>query len=288
MSIAQTVLTPGSPEEAVRLLHEAGPGAAYVAGGTILTPPGRGGEPPVLVDLAAAGLAGVRSEGGGLVVGATTTMLDLVEDPRAQGYAGGLISRTAAMIGTHTVRIRATLGGNIAGWPYPTDCPTTLLALGAELLLLNIDGARTVECGSFYEKGTPCLRAGDLVVAVLFPGQPGDLGGGFWRVGRPRPGQAAVNCAAVARVSSGSLAGVRVATNALADVPERLDAVEALLMGRRPGAGIIREAGVLAAERALAAGVGPERAGALSAAVERALSGALEQALSAARGPGEA
>jgi CO/xanthine dehydrogenase FAD-binding subunit len=253
---------------------EGGSGAAYIGGGTLLIADGRP-EPGVLVDLTAAGLSGVRSEGGGLVVGATTTMLELAEDRASVRLAGGLLAQMAGAIGTHTVRVRATIGGNIAGWPYPTDGPTALAALRAELVFLSTSGPRTATLEDFYSNGAPDLREGELIVAVLIPRPPNGLRGAFRRVGRPRPWAPAVNCAAVARLHDGRMFDVRVVTSALRGVPAGLTAAESLLEGRRPTPGVLADAARRAGAVAEADGADSQRAEALTMAVREALRAAV-------------
>jgi len=266
----EDVLRPASPEEAIRFFGEAPDCSVYVAGGTILSPPADSSVTR-LVDLTGAGLSGVREEAGGLVIGATTTMASLVRDRAVAGYVGGMLASTASAVGTHTVRRRATLGGNIAGWPYPTDMPATLTALTAEVLLLSAEGARTAKCAEFYEGDHPALERGDLIVGVLFPRPLPGLSGGFARIGRPRPACPAVNAAAVARVVDGVLSDVRLATNVLSPVPTRLVDIEAVLQGEAPLAEVFGEAARRSGRLARDAGAAPERAEALAAAVLRAV-----------------
>ncbi len=262
---------PASPEEAVRAYAESAGRAAYVAGGTILVSIAAE-EPELLVDLAAAGLSGIRAEGGGLVVGATTTMLELANDRECRRFAGGVLSQTAAEIGTHTVRGRATIGGNVAAWPYPSDMPVTLTALRAEVVLLATDGPRTVPFDHFYPAEVPDLRPGELIVGFLFPRPPEGLAGGFRRIGRPKPGAPAVNCASVGRLESGRLKDVRVVTNAFGRAPSRLALVEKALTGARPTSGALAETARRAAAVAEKVGIAPERAEALRGVVRESLS----------------
>jgi len=275
MSDGPAIRRPGTPEEAVSMLASGGPRAVYVGGGTIL-PVLPEGETEVLVDLTGAGLSGVRAEGGGLVVGSMTTMLELCEDRASRAFVGGVLSDMARGIGTHTVRGRATMGGNIAGWPYPTDGPVALMALRAELVLLASEGPRTVRIEEFYASGAPDLRAGELIVAVLFPRPSEGLRGGFARFGRPRPGAAAVDCCCAARLVSGRIAEARVVMNTAAGVPAPASEVEAMLVGARPTAGLLSDAARRAAALARDAGAPPERAGALMSVVRDAVNRALD------------
>jgi xanthine dehydrogenase YagS FAD-binding subunit len=102
---------PTSLAEALELL--ASPGAAVLAGGTDLAGQVDRGirEPSLYVDLQAAGLAGIRADGAGVEIGATTTLAELAASDLVQPYAA--IATAAALAASPLLRNQGTVGGNL-------------------------------------------------------------------------------------------------------------------------------------------------------------------------------
>ena len=102
---------PGSLDEAFDLLDR--PGAAVLAGGTDLAGQVDRGlrEPSLLVDLQAAGLGGIRTEAGGLEIGATTTLAELAASDAVAPYAA--VGTAAGLAASAPLRNQGTVGGNL-------------------------------------------------------------------------------------------------------------------------------------------------------------------------------
>ncbi len=104
---------PDTPEDLLALAAE--PGARLLAGGTDLLPSlkHRLFAPRLLVSLGRApGLAGVREEGGELVVGAMTRLADVASDPTVQrGWPA--LAAACRTVATPTIQGMGTLGGNV-------------------------------------------------------------------------------------------------------------------------------------------------------------------------------
>ncbi len=232
---------PTSPEEAVRLFRETEGTGLYVGGGTVVVP---AGSPKLdfLVDLTAAGLSEIRSESGGLVLGATVTISALSRSLEAGGIASGIMPAAALTVANHTVRNLATVGGNLAAWPYPTDLPVVLLVLDAVLTVLGDSGARSVPLEDFLLRRGDAFSKGDLITEITLPIPAGGTVGGFEKVGRKRLDIAIANAAATARVEDGRLADVKVAVGAMGPAPRRLPECEQLLEGKAPGQELFLEA----------------------------------------------
>jgi len=100
--------------DAVSALADGGPGAVLLAGGTDLVPnmKRRQQMPELLISLRhVQELRGIRHDGE-LVIGACTTMSDLVRDPAVRdGYPA--LFRAAAQVATPLIRNTATIGGNL-------------------------------------------------------------------------------------------------------------------------------------------------------------------------------
>jgi xanthine dehydrogenase YagS FAD-binding subunit len=102
---------PTSVDEALELL--AGDGAVALAGGTDLAGQvDRGITAPLLfVDLQGIGLGGIEPDGGGLRVGATTTLAELAASPLVAPYA--VAAAAAAQAASPLLRTVGTVGGNL-------------------------------------------------------------------------------------------------------------------------------------------------------------------------------
>lgn len=110
------LLRPTTLEEALDMLAEHGDGAVPLAGGTDLLPnmKHRLLEPEVVVSLAGIDeLRGIESAaGGGLRIGATTTLARIAADEGVRQAAPAL-AQAAGLVAGPQIRRQATLGGNV-------------------------------------------------------------------------------------------------------------------------------------------------------------------------------
>ena len=194
---------PESIEEAVALLA-ADPDAKPLAGGQSLLPMlnFRLGRPSALVDLGGiAELAGIRRDGGSLVVGAMTRQWDL--EHHESTYP--LLRAALRFVGHTATRCRGTVGGSLVHADPTAELPVCALALGAEVRT----DRRTIPADEFFVSVfTTALEPGELLVEVRFPEPPGPTA--FAEVAH-RDGDFAVVC--VAR------AGERIAVGGVAAIP---------------------------------------------------------------------
>jgi carbon-monoxide dehydrogenase medium subunit len=123
-------------------------------------------QPGTLVDLAAIpGLAGVRTEGEAISIGAMTRHADIA----ASADVKRLIPAVAAVaegIGDRQVRNRGTLGGSLANNDPAAVWPAAVLGLDATV----VTNKRKIGAGEFF-KGMyeTALAADEIITAVLFP-----------------------------------------------------------------------------------------------------------------------
>jgi 4-hydroxybenzoyl-CoA reductase subunit beta len=107
---------PRTVEEAVAIMAESGPDAAYVAGGTDLYPnmKRRQQTPPVVIGLSR--IASLRRIDGepasGLRIGAGVTLAELASDPRVKS-AYPAVASAAESVSTPLLRNMGTIGGNL-------------------------------------------------------------------------------------------------------------------------------------------------------------------------------
>jgi 4-hydroxybenzoyl-CoA reductase subunit beta len=104
-----------SAADAVAALHDAGPRAMLLAGGTDVVPKlkRRQQTPEVLVSLRRVDeLRGIEANGE-LTLGAMTTLREIANDPRIR-HSHAALFRAASQIATPLIRNTATIGGNLS------------------------------------------------------------------------------------------------------------------------------------------------------------------------------
>ena len=136
---------PESVDEAVGLLGA----GTVIAGGTHVMP--RVGPTDSLVSLRRTGLAGITREGDTIRIGAATTLAQV-------GREVEFLHSAIESIASPTIRNLATVGGNLFVPQPHGDLAVCLLALDAQVSIVDADGARDVGV----------LEATGLVTAVSF------------------------------------------------------------------------------------------------------------------------
>jgi carbon-monoxide dehydrogenase medium subunit len=165
-----------SAEHAIGLLAERGDDAKVLAGGHSLLPMMklRLATPELLVDIGGLDeLAGIRSDGADLVVGATTRHADLAASGLARAEAP-LLAYAASQVGDPQIRHRGTIGGSLSHADPAADLPMALVALGGSVVLQGPAGTRAVAADDFFQGYFETALAPDeLVTEVRVPRKPG-------------------------------------------------------------------------------------------------------------------
>ena len=230
-------LRPTSPREACALKAEYGPAAAFWAGGTDLLLAWRRGAADFeyCIDLSdLEGLRTIRREEVGLRVGALSTIASLETcGDLANGQA--VLLEVARQFATPQIRNTATLGGNLCHAVPSADFAIPLLALDAQVKLMEIGGERTLPLQEFFTgpKQT-ALRESELLAEVYIPDLPPRSACSFQRMARSAVDIALVNAAVRLTVGGGgTISQARIAMGAVAPVPLRSMPAEEMLLGRR-------------------------------------------------------
>ena len=235
---AFTYLTPHGSAEAVGLLRHHGPDARVIAGGQslLLAMKDRSARPPVLISLAGVPeLSGIRTDGGELVVGATTTYAEL-----SRANLRGWHAEIAAISGNladRPVRTMGTIGGALCAADPRFDMLTLVTGVGARLEFLSSDGARVVDPTAFLA-GDGRLEPGEILTAIRFPAVA-TFDAVVFEKFRQRTFDAAlasVLCA-VRTDEEGRLTELRLTVGAATPVPMVASRARAAVLGR-PGAGL--------------------------------------------------
>ena len=243
---------PGSIAEATDLLARHGEEAKVLSGGQSLIPlmKLRLAAPRHVIDInGIPGLAYIREADGFLRIGALTRESDLEEsDLIRTRYA--LLLDTCRVIADPLVRNLATVGGNLAHGDPANDHPATMLALGAEVVVVGRRGERRIPVASFFTGPfTTALGPDEILVEIRVPVPPPRSGGAYVKLER-KVGDFATAAVAVQVTldAGGACERAGIGLTNVGSTPIKADKAEAALRGKRPDEGTITLAATLAAE----------------------------------------
>jgi carbon-monoxide dehydrogenase medium subunit len=160
--------------------------------------------------------SGITQVGPVLRIGARCTMADLLASPRVRGSFPALIE-AAAVVGSVQIRNRATLAGNLCNASPAADTAPALLAYGAVVNTIGVDGERQLPISEFFKgPGRTALGPAALVTSIDVPLPTAPLGAAFKRLTRRRGVDLAILSVCCTVSSDGD---VRVALGAVAPTP---------------------------------------------------------------------
>src|SRR5215831_7543154 len=143
---------------------------AVLAGGTDLYPAhvGRTIALPLLDIGGIAELRGIRRDGAGWTIGATTTWSDVARADLPPLFAA--LRSAAREVGGVQIQNTGTVAGNLCNASPAADGTPVLLAMGARVVLQSARGRRELAVDEFVLGNRRTARADDeLVVAVRIP-----------------------------------------------------------------------------------------------------------------------
>ena len=242
---------PDTVDEAVRVLADTGDDGKVIAGGQSLLPllRLRLAYPELLVDVAGLDeLRGVRDSGGALVIGARTTLHQLVHDPLVAEHAG-LLAQATSMVADPAVRHRGTLGGALAHADPAGDLPAVILALDGTLITRGRGGERETPAADFFvDYLTTSLEPDEILTAIRIPKLGPGWGYRYEKFHRTAQSWATVGVAALARRDNGTVAEARIGLTNMGTVPVRASTAEQAARGADVSQAALSEAGAHAAE----------------------------------------
>lgn len=197
-------IRPRNLAEALSLLEEKE--ARIIAGGidVILfpTPAER------LIDITALPLSGIEGRDGGVSIGATTTMTELLESPVLKGYLGGTVCEMLRQVASPLQRNLATVGGSLMIAHPWSDLITLFLVLGAKIAYF--DGSEhEVPIDRFYADNMH--RRKIILTGINFPAVRQRTAAAFIKFSRTAFDIALLNCAALVETEGGRCTAARVA-----------------------------------------------------------------------------
>lgn len=239
-----------SPQEACALLARHGAKARLLAGGTDLMVALnlRQSAPEVLVYIGDSGLNYIKAEGNNLVIGAGTSLSEILESALVKEKAP-LLVETISHMASVAIRNVGTIGGNLATASPAADSATALLALGASLKLVSKGGERMVPMGQFFTgPGETVLRTDEIIQEIWIPVQVEGMKWGYHKIGkRKAQSLSIVSVAICGSLKNGVCKGVRIALGAVAPTPILAEGASALLEGKMLDENLINETAKAAA-----------------------------------------
>jgi CO/xanthine dehydrogenase FAD-binding subunit len=202
--------------------------ARLIAGGQTLVPmlAMRLARPARLIDiLRLPELAGIREEGGAVVVGATTRQAHAERDPVIRASVP-MLARVLPWVGHPPTRNRGTVGGSIANADPSAEIPLVAVTLRADIMLATPDGPTSMPADDFFiGPMLTTIGQGECVSAIRFPVWPQQrIGVGFFEISARRSDFAFVAAAAqVALDEDGRCLDVALGIGGVGDRPVRLD-----------------------------------------------------------------
>jgi carbon-monoxide dehydrogenase medium subunit len=248
---------PESLPEAISLAAQFRSESALLAGGTdLIVQMKRKIKTPTFV----INLKGISELNGitfshekGLFVGPLVTHNTLGEHPIIlEKYS--LLAEAARLIGTHQVRERGTIGGNICNGSPAADTIPPLMCLGAKLKLQKSDKETITAIEDFFE-GPQKTKLGpdEILTGIQFPPLEFNTGGAYVKLGVRKSLEIAVVGVAVLITldkDKKTCLKAKIALASVAPIPLLCQKAETILLGKRMGEPIINQAAKSAQEEA--------------------------------------
>jgi CO/xanthine dehydrogenase FAD-binding subunit len=231
-------LSPSTADEAVRALAAGGGSARVLSGGTDLLVQLRAGriKPSVIVDLKRIpGAIGIRAEGGGFVIGGSTSGAEIGEHAAlAKAWPG--VVEAMNLIGSTQVQGRASLAGNLCNASPAADSVPALIAAGAVCVVVGPNGKREVPAEQIATgPGRTSLGPGEFVLEIKLPARPARSGDAYLRqIPRTEMDIAVVGAGVSLTLDAGgTVTAARVSLGAVAPTALLVEAAGAAIVGTK-------------------------------------------------------
>ena len=110
----------------------------------------------------------IKTDGGGLRIGALTCLTDLAESAQVRRFAP-ILAQAAKKIGSMQVTNKGTIGGNLGNASPSGDCIPPLYALDGRIVLSSVNGRREVPVEAFFKGYKQLdLRPDELITEINF------------------------------------------------------------------------------------------------------------------------
>ena len=230
---------PGSLDDALARLSERP--HRVLAGGTDVFPadaaavgwgkPGIGhpDSPPILDIGGLDALGGIRRFPDRTEIGALVTWTEAIDSDLPAWFDG--VRMAAREVGGRQIQNRGTLAGNLCNASPAADGVPPLLVLNARVRLRHRGGARELPLRDFITGNRrTCLRAGELMTAIVIPSPGPETRSTFLKLGARR--YLVISIAMIAaclELQDGRIHDARLAVGACSEIAQRLPRLEARL-----------------------------------------------------------
>ena len=244
-------LTPKNLTEALEMISS-WPEVLPLAGGTDILVQIKEQHRPVeaLLSLKRVPEVHQQSHNGTLTLGSAVTVGEIAASREIQQNYTALADG-AGLIGSIQIRNMATMGGNLCNASPSADTAPPLLVLKAQAVVAGLYGERSISLDTFFVgPGQTILQPGELLKEIVVP-KPADRSGSCYLRSTPRAWMdiAVVGVAAAITMDAGGvITDARLALGAVAPVPMRATAAEALLPGHKLTDDLLQQAGATAAQ----------------------------------------
>ncbi len=245
---------PTSLDEALGLLAEHGDRASLMAGGTDLLVKINHGllKPKAVIGLKRIDSLGkIEFEPGrGLTIGATALLADAASHPDVVEHYP-TVAYAAQNTANVQIRNMGTVSGNLCNAAPSADNAPTLIAMGAQTVLIGPDGERRVLLEDFFKgPGATAVQPGEIMTSIFVPAPPERSGTSYQHISARGKVDIAAVCVGVMLTldEEGACSEAKVVLGAVGPTPFRAAGAEGLLKGKRLDAELIRRAGEKASE----------------------------------------
>lgn len=224
-------------EEACSLCAQYKGKAKVIAGGTDLMVLMRNQavKPEYIINMKTiSNLNYIRSNGGGLRVGALATMNDIENSSLLREKLPALAD-TAHCVGSPQVRNAATIGGNLCNASPAADTAPILIALGAKVKIKSLKGERSIALEEFFTgPGQTVLGDDEILTEIEIPQPAAHTGSVYLKLpARTAIDLAVVGVAAVVTLNSQGkdIVDAKIGLGAVAPTPIRARSAEGVIKG---------------------------------------------------------
>jgi CO/xanthine dehydrogenase FAD-binding subunit len=249
-------LAPRSVDEACSVLTEHQGDARLFAGGTdlVLQMKRREITPRTIIGLKGIpSLSFIRSQQGGLAIGAMTTLRAIECSPLIREKYD-FLCQTAGDIGSPEIRCVATVGGNLSGALPCADFPAPLIALGAVIRLKSARGERSLALEDYFTGFAETAAALDeMLTEIELPSLPPFSAGAYLKFHDRHAMDMTTTGVAVFVTWDRErqvVGDVRIALSVSGPIPQRVKKAEAALLGQIFTEEALEEAAFLACQEA--------------------------------------
>jgi carbon-monoxide dehydrogenase medium subunit len=237
-----------SVTEAVEALAAGDGDAKLLAGGQSLMPMlnFRLLQPTLLVDINRIyGLDRIEERGDHLCIGALVRH-HMLETSPIVAVRFPVVSAAIKHVAHVAIRNRGTIGGSLSHADPSAELPLISVLLDADLTCVSPTGTRQLSARDFFLGAlTTALQQDEMVTEVMLPFLPEGTGWGFDEFSRRSGDFAIVATAATVSIVNGRAADVRLAVTGMGEVPQRMTAAEAELVGNVWGDDLLSDAAAL-------------------------------------------